>query len=608
MSTISKEQTNNNPSPNPTIDPVLTGGGSHNLLKTKRDRDESEGNKCQECDNQNNEKILSFTLTNQIMTFIFENILSPNIDIKIKNDLLSLTLPNKPINLKFCQKCLVKILINKGFRYLLDIPPDFVPEKKIIHNSDSSVEQNEKDIKEPIKPLENKKNSFDSFYKIYVNFLISQLEKINDSLTKNSIEAEQVLNRMAVHLILNKDNAQFQKFNDEMTATKNLLQNDRKAFSDLLKKCQKSSEISEDISKIIDREVMKNINEEKLNKVISSIKQLANEPYDKENVASNKGEEENTTEHDKKKDNVNQSSLQTQKINPIGDSVSVGEQENNLSSFSLNEFKVQPQPVISIESGNKVTKKKNYIIKSVGPIHEANSSIPLSTTTTPITQMNSKILENQCNTGGGNQNTLAQNAILTNLQTKMNPQKTTVTQSQGIPNYPPSIPQNPLQVLQSMQQQINLPPQGPFPSMYDPNLFNGNMDINLMSMKSMFPQPDNKIQPNLYQPQTPIFPNINYNHPFCDINQLYLQQQQEKMGQKMNLPPGMGGIGGMPNFPGIPQIDSYYDPSSQVMGDLNGGNNMNLMNIFNQMAKQKDLKGKGYAPNMGNNDINNKNN
>ena len=128
-------------------------------------------------------------------------------------------------------------------------------------------------------------------------------------------------------------------------------------------------------------------------------------------------------------------------------------------------------------------------------------------------------------------------------------------------------------------------------------------------MKSMFPQPDNKIQPNMYQPQNPMFPNMNYNHPFCDINQLYLQQkQQEKMGQKINLPPGMGGMGGMPNFPGMPQIDSYYDPSSQGMGDLNGGNNMNLMDIFNQMAKQKDLKGKGYAPNMGNNDNNNNKN
>ena len=611
MSTISKEQANNNPSPSPNIDPVLTAAEPQNLLKIKRDREDSEEDKCQECDIQGDEKVMTFTSSNQIMTFVFENILSLTIDNKIKNDLFTSTLPNKSLNLKFCHDCLAKTVITKGFNYLLGIPSDLQSENKNFNNSDTSVEQNEKDSKDSVKILPNKKNSFDSFYKIYVNFLINQLEKINDSLTKNSIEAEQVLNRMAVHLILNKDNAQFQKFNDEMTATKNLLQNDRKAFSDLLKNCQKSSEISEDISKIIDREVMKNINEEKLNKLINSIKQLANEPYDKENTASNKEEEENTSEQDKskKKDSVNQNSPQTPKINPIGDSVSVGEQENNLSSYSLNEFKVQPQPIISIESGNRVTKKKNYIIKSVGPIHEANSAIPLNTTTTPITQMNSKILENQCNTGGGNQNTLAQNAILSNLQMKMNPQKAIGPQGQGIPNYPPSMPQNPLQVLQSIQSQMNLPPQGPFPNMYAPNLFNGNMDINLMTMKSMFPQPDNKIQPNMYQPQNPMFPNMNYNHPFCDINQLYLQQkQQEKMGQKINLPPGMGGMGGMPNFPGMPQIDSYYDPSSQGMGDLNGGNNMNLMDIFNQMAKQKDLKGKGYAPNMGNNDNNNNKN
>ena len=41
MSTISKEQANNNPSPSPNIDPVLTAAEPQNLLTIKRDREDS---------------------------------------------------------------------------------------------------------------------------------------------------------------------------------------------------------------------------------------------------------------------------------------------------------------------------------------------------------------------------------------------------------------------------------------------------------------------------------------------------------------------------------------------------------------------------------------
>ena len=117
------------------------------LLQIKRERDEADEQRCQECGLEDKDKILSFALSNKLMTFIYENVLNPGIDNQTKNEILALALPNKAINLKICKNCLIKTLVTKGLNYLIDIPPSSeqdnktnngIPCNEIFNNSDKS--------------------------------------------------------------------------------------------------------------------------------------------------------------------------------------------------------------------------------------------------------------------------------------------------------------------------------------------------------------------------------------------------------------------------------------------------------------------------------------
>lgn len=591
----------------PSEENKITLQENQTLLQNKREREDADAQKCQECGLEDKERILNFSLSNKLMTFIYENVLNPGIENQTKNEILALALPNKAISLKICKNCLIKTLVTKGLNYLIDIPPSSGQDNKT-NNVNNEIPTNE------IFNNSDKTKKYDSFYKVYWNYFIKQIEMINESMTKNSSELEQILNKMALHLIINKETAQFQKFSTEMGACKALLQKDKDAFNELLKNMQKNDEMFGDLAKIIDKRIMNNVTDEKMEQLLNLINQIQNE-----------GEPSgNDTDKSKKidikiGDTLTQESPKIVAIlnqtNNIGDSASVGDTDNIVSSYSLNEFQVQSQPKISIETGVKATKKKNYIIKSMNPIHEITPSIPLnSNNNTPITQMGVKPIEQTPNpiiTNAVN----AQNALLNELQMKINPTKSMPTPMHPVmPNFGPQIPQNALQLqmLQhSMSPQMGIPPQRVFPPMYDPNLFNPNAEaINAIIMKNMFPpQAENKMPPqnvmNMYQPN-PLFPGgMNFPHPYLDLNQILMQQQQEKMGQKMNLPPNMGG---MPNYAPMPpqRMENFYDPQAGGIND-NMNNCMNLRNSFNEMAKQKDPKPKQYSntmppmPNMGNN-------
>ena len=108
MSHISKDQLSNNDS-SQKEEPNTLNQNSPFLLKIKRERDDPSSLKCQECESGKN--ILSFSLSNKLMTYIYENVLNPNTDNQKKNELLALTLPNKTINLNICQNCLIKTLL-----------------------------------------------------------------------------------------------------------------------------------------------------------------------------------------------------------------------------------------------------------------------------------------------------------------------------------------------------------------------------------------------------------------------------------------------------------------------------------------------------------------
>ena len=125
---------------------------------------------------------------------------------------------------------------------------------------------------------------------------------------------------------------------------------------------KKNDEMFGDLAKIIDKKIMNNINDEKMNQLLSLINQIQNEG---EALSSNEPDKAKKSEI-KIGEGLAQESPRIVAIlnqtNNIGDSVSIGDTDNIVSSYSLNEFQVQSQPKISIETGAKATKKK--IIKT----------------------------------------------------------------------------------------------------------------------------------------------------------------------------------------------------------------------------------------------------
>ena len=530
----------------PSEDNKLPSQESKTFLQNKRERDEATAQKCQECGIEDKDRVLTFSLSNQLMTFIYENMLNPGIDNQIKNDILTLALPNKAICLTICKNCLIKILVTKGLNYLIDILP--CQDNKTNNDIPS-----------------DKSKQYDSFYKVYWNYFIKQIEVLNESLEKDSAELEQILHKMALHLIINKETAQFQKFRTEMEACKSLLQKDKNAFSELLKNMTKINQIFGELSKIIDKKIKNNINDEKMNQLLTLISQIQSE-----------GEEPSDNNPKKIDIQLGQALKESPKTvtivnqtNNIGNSLSIGDTDNIVSSYSLNEFKVQSQPKISIETGVKATKKKNYIIKSMNPIHEITPSIPLNTNNTPITQMGVKPMEQASNpllTNAVN----SQNALLNDLQMKINytnPMQSVIT------NFGPQIQ---IQMLQhSLSPQIGIPPQRIFPPMYAPNLFNINQEaINALMMKNIFPpQADNKIQNeinHMYQPNQVFLRGMSFPQYHLDINQFMMQQ--DKMSQKMNI---------------SPNTSAMYDPKTGGINE-NMNNYMNLRNSY-EIAKQNTI-------------------
>ena len=72
MSNITKEQLSNNDSSQK--EEPNTPNQNPFLLKIKRERDDNTSSvKCQEC--ESGEKILSFSLSNKLMTYIYENVI-----------------------------------------------------------------------------------------------------------------------------------------------------------------------------------------------------------------------------------------------------------------------------------------------------------------------------------------------------------------------------------------------------------------------------------------------------------------------------------------------------------------------------------------------------
>lgn len=215
---------------------------------------------------------------------------------------------------------------------------------------------------------------------------------------------------------------------------KSRLQKDKNSLNDLLKDMKTNEIMFGELTKKIDHNLMNNLNEEKMNRLMCLIKEI----------------EQDSKEKEVKPNESKGMTILNQEAN-IGDYLSLGEPDNMVSSYSLNDFQVQAQPKISIETTSKTTKKMNYMIKSMNPIHEITPSVPLNNT--PITQMNKPIEQVQLNPNVPPEN-------MNELQAKMSQAKS-INPPPQMPNYPSQLPHNPIQlqmIQQSLQPQMRMSP------------------------------------------------------------------------------------------------------------------------------------------------------
>jgi len=197
-------------------------GNSKKLSNNKREREEKSINNDYNIDNKNNENITSglekdikisnkcnkcgkgqikqINNINELFTFLNEKIFKFPIDVDvIKQIYINISINN------LCEECLSKEIIFGGINNLL---------KKINHNND---------------------DNFNFLSQNFINSFMKRLNNINESMIKNIIETEEVMNKMTLHLMLSKNKIQFQQFNEDMIICKNLLNIIREAYLNLYK-------------------------------------------------------------------------------------------------------------------------------------------------------------------------------------------------------------------------------------------------------------------------------------------------------------------------------------------------------------------------------------
>ena len=148
---------------------------------------------CIQCE----KKINLIKNNNEFFLFLKEEIFKCKIDKYIEN--LQKLYNNIKIN-NLCKDCIIKEILIEGVNNLI---------YKINNNN------NEKII-----------NSISQFF---INSLIKRLEEINESMIKNEIETEEIMNKMTLYLMISYKN-QFQQFNSNMNECKNHLKYNRDAY------------------------------------------------------------------------------------------------------------------------------------------------------------------------------------------------------------------------------------------------------------------------------------------------------------------------------------------------------------------------------------------
>ena len=261
------------------------------------------------CKNCSQETLSNINNKIALFDFIFEYLLNDKVDNNIKNEIINLYNENDDDNENdlsdLCNDCIIKKFLTGGFSELL----------------------NDNKEKSQIKIKENLSVITESLYQIFINSFSKKLDELNENLVKNTIETENVINKMALILVENKCKMKFQEFNEEMNRCKILLHNNINSYSGLFLKVIEDNDALKRIEDILDNSIQHNITDEKVQRLLYLIREINNK-----NELRFKG-------------------------------------KTDISNNEDNIFQIQPQTGLNFDSHKKAN-KKSFIIKSTTPIHE----------------------------------------------------------------------------------------------------------------------------------------------------------------------------------------------------------------------------------------------
>ena len=432
---------------------------------------------CIQCE----KKINLIKNNNEFFLFLKEEIFKCKIDKYIEN--LQKLYNNIKIN-NLCKDCIIKEILIEGVNNLI---------YKINNNN------NEKII-----------NSISQFF---INSLIKRLDEINESMIKNEIETEEIMNKMTLYLMIYNKN-QFQQFNSNMNECKNHFKYNRDAYLKLYNSIIEENEILKKTINIINNPV--NITNEKIEKFINQMKDIIGENISNSN------------------DNNSQNNTTFLLSNPF----------NHINDLLSNDI-------------------KNPFQKSPFSISPSNNNNHLNLKNT-INPLNTFDLPKDLNTINNNNS----NSLSNNLFQSFNPN------------------------LLLDYSSLNCNSNNFFSSIHDS--LNNNQILNDFKINSNFSDNNNSQMINL---------PLNQFNQYFNMKNLYIPPQiidQNKQIQNNFNPKLFGNINNESNnlLYGFKDVlnssndlmQNFYDGNKQKNKNVYEGKTGNLKNMFNELARQKDIK------------------
>ena len=125
----------------------------------------------------------------------------------------------------------------------------------------------------------NKNNNgmINSISQFFIASFIKRFEIINKSMEKITKETTTTMNKMIVHLMLNKNKLQFSQFNEDMNKYSNLLKKIYEDYSNLYKSMIDENEILNTTINNINNSILNTFTTEKFQKIVNQIKEINNE-------------------------------------------------------------------------------------------------------------------------------------------------------------------------------------------------------------------------------------------------------------------------------------------------------------------------------------------